>query len=93
MSDEELDILNQKAYQNNEVLRYVGIIENGKVSAKLISVSSDNPLASTKHTDNIISITTKFYNKTPLVIRGPGAGADVTAIGIVSDLIKLSNLL
>lgn len=93
ISDEDIITLNQKAHENNEVLRYIGIIENGKVSTKLISVPNDNPLASTEYTDNIISITTKFYNKTPLIIRGPGAGADVTAIGIVSDLIKLSHLL
>ncbi|QED23822.1 bifunctional aspartate kinase/homoserine dehydrogenase I [Candidatus Deianiraea vastatrix] len=92
-TDEQIFEMFDSANKENKTLRYVGLIEDGKASAKIIAVDNDSPLASTKHTDNIISITTKFYNKTPLVIRGAGAGADVTAIGVVSDLIKLANIL
>lgn len=92
-SDEKMENILKASNNNNEVLRYIGVIEKGRIYAKLLSISRENPLASTSHTDNIISITTKFYNKTPLVIKGAGAGADVTAIGVVSDIVKLSNLL
>lgn len=40
--------------------------------------------------DNIISFTTKRYANRPLLIQGPGAGAEVTAMGVVSDLIKVA---
>lgn len=40
--------------------------------------------------DNIISFTTARYFKQPLIIRGPGAGADVTAAGVFSDLLRLA---
>ncbi|GMO56319.1 MAG: bifunctional aspartate kinase/homoserine dehydrogenase I [Rickettsiales bacterium] len=83
----------QEAEKNNSVLRYVGSIENGKVGAKLEVVSNKDALSSTQWTDNIISITSKYYNKTPLVIKGAGAGAEVTGVGIISDLSKLYNLL
>jgi aspartokinase/homoserine dehydrogenase 1 len=82
-----------KMTENGGILRYVGKIENGACSAGVEIVPKDSPLASTQHTDNIISITSKFYNKTPLVIKGAGAGAEVTALGVASDLIKLYNKL
>ncbi len=46
-----------------------------------------------KGTDNIIAFTTTRYSHTPLVVQGPGAGADVTAMGVFSDLLKLLNCL
>jgi aspartokinase/homoserine dehydrogenase 1 len=80
-----------KLQKENTVLRYIGKIENNKVEAKLQAINNDSPLASTQYTDNIISITSKYYNKTPLIIKGPGAGAEVTAVGVISDLLKLWN--
>ena len=47
----------------------------------------------TRGSDNIIAFTTKRYSQTPLVIQGPGAGADVTAMGVFSDILKLLNYL
>jgi aspartokinase/homoserine dehydrogenase 1 len=82
-----------KMAKKDSVLRYVGKIENNKCSAGIEIISKDNPLASTQYTDNIISITSKYYNKIPLVVKGPGAGAEVTAIGVVNDLMRLYNTL
>jgi aspartokinase/homoserine dehydrogenase 1 len=93
LSDDEIFKMTEEAKNKNSVLRYIGTIINGKCFANIQTIPNTNPLSSTQYTDNIISITTKYYNNTPLVIRGPGAGADVTSIGIVSDLIKLSNLM
>ena len=52
-----------------------------------------HPLASVKGSDNIIAFTTKRYSRTPLVVQGPGAGADVTAMGVFSDILKLLHYL
>jgi aspartokinase/homoserine dehydrogenase 1 len=56
-----------------------------------ISVPKDHPFASLGGTDNMMVFTTKRYSSRPLVIRGPGAGADVTAAGIFADVIQVSD--
>ena len=53
------------------------------------SVPKDHPFASLSGTDNLVVFTTKRYNDRPLVVRGPGAGAEVTAAGIFSDVIQV----
>jgi homoserine dehydrogenase len=50
-------------------------------------------MAATQGSDNVIAFTTKRYSRTPLVIQGPGAGADVTAMGVFSDILKLLHYL
>ncbi len=90
------DIMKQrleKAHANNSVLRYVGILQDKKASAGIKEVPKNHMLASTKGSDNIIAFTTQRYSKTPLVVQGPGAGADVTAMGVFSDLLKLLHYL
>jgi len=52
-----------------------------------------HPLASSKGSDNVIAFTTLRYARTPLVVQGPGAGADVTAMGVFSDILKLLHYL
>ena len=56
-------------------------------------VPRDHPVASAKGSDNVIAFTTKRYPRTPLVVQGPGAGADVTAMGVFSDILKLLHYL
>jgi aspartokinase/homoserine dehydrogenase 1 len=75
------------------VLRYVGVLEGKKATAGLREFSHNHPFASTKGSDNIIAFTTQRYSRTPLVVQGPGAGADVTAMGVFSDILKLLNYL
>lgn len=75
------------------VLRYVGSLRGKTASAGIQEVPADHMLASTKGSDNIIAFTTQRYSKTPLVVQGPGAGADVTAMGVFSDLLKLLHYL
>ncbi|EFN50484.1 hypothetical protein CHLNCDRAFT_141817, partial [Chlorella variabilis] len=50
----------------------------------------DHPFAQLKGSDNIIAFTTQRYAKQPLIVRGPGAGAEVTAGGVFSDLLRLA---
>jgi aspartokinase/homoserine dehydrogenase 1 len=81
------------ARANGSVLRYVGVLQGNKASAGIKEVPVNHMLASTKGSDNIIAFTTQRYSKTPLVVQGPGAGADVTAMGVFSDLLKLLHYL
>ncbi|HXG38767.1 MAG TPA: bifunctional aspartate kinase/homoserine dehydrogenase I [Bacteroidota bacterium] len=71
------------------VLRYVASLEGNRAQAGLREIPQNHPFAATKGSDNIIMFTTQRYSKTPLVVQGPGAGADVTAMGVFSDILKL----
>lgn len=81
------------ARSRGRVLRYVGTLERGHARAGLEAFPRDHPFAAAKGSDNIIAFTTQRYARTPLVIQGPGAGADVTAMGVFSDILKLLHYL
>lgn len=87
--DGKMQKMLQEARQNGKVLRYVCSLENGKASAKVMSVPANSPLGSIRETDNIIAFITEYYNKTPIVIQGAGAGIDVTSMAVLSDIIKV----
>ena len=92
--DEEMDKLYREAVERNEVIKYTGIIEeDGSCSVQLKSYPSDHPFAGISGSDNIVAFTTERYNTQPLVVRGPGAGPDVTAGGIFADLLRLASYL
>ncbi len=77
-----------------QVLRYVGVINNdGSMSAGLRTYSLDHPFASLKGSDNIVSFQTARYNTQPMIVRGPGAGPEVTAAGVFADLLRLASFL
>ncbi|CAG7864155.1 bifunctional aspartokinase/homoserine dehydrogenase 1, chloroplastic [Brassica rapa] len=90
--DEELSKQRQEAEAAGEVLRYVGVVDavakKGKVELK--RYKKDHPFAQLSGADNIIAFTTKRYKEQPLIVRGPGAGAQVTAGGIFSDILRLA---
>ena len=83
----------RRAGSRGAVLRYVGTLERGHARAGLKEFSRDHSIAATKGSDNIIAFTTSRYSRTPLVVEGPGAGADVTAMGVFSDILKLLHYL
>jgi bifunctional aspartokinase / homoserine dehydrogenase 1 len=83
----------RRAGSRDAVLRYVGILERGRARAGLKEFPRQHPVASAKGSDNVIAFTTKRYSRTPLVVQGPGAGADVTAMGVFSDILKLLHYL
>jgi len=82
-----------RAAARGAVLRYVGTLEKGRARAGLKEFPLSHPVASAKGSDNLIAFTTKRYSRTPLVVQGPGAGADVTAMGVFSDILKLLHYL
>jgi homoserine dehydrogenase len=71
----------------------VGTLERGRARAEIREFPRDHSFATTKGCDNIIAFTTNRYSRTPLVVQGPGAGADVTAMGVFSDIFKLLHYL
>lgn len=76
------------------VLRYVARYDaNGKARVGVEAVRDDHPLASLLPCDNLFAIESRWYRDNPLIIRGPGAGRDVTAGAIQSDLNRLAKLL
>ncbi|RAJ33377.1 bifunctional aspartate kinase/homoserine dehydrogenase I [Pedobacter cryoconitis] len=81
--------LKSKAVAENKVLRYIGKLEEGKVTINLQMVDDNHPFYMLSGSDNIISFTTDRYKDRPLVIKGPGAGAEVTAAGVFADIINV----
>lgn len=80
-----------EAASRNEKLRYMAVLKDGKTSIRLGSVNAQHPFYSLSGSDNIILLTTERYNERPMVIRGPGAGAEVTAAGVFADIIRIGN--
>jgi aspartokinase/homoserine dehydrogenase 1 len=72
------------------VLRYVVSATPRSVSARLMSVPATSPMGALQGTRNLVAFTTRRYRTEPLVISGPGAGAAVTAAGILNDIYSLS---
>lgn len=98
---DQSDLLNKrlaerlaKAQREGKVLRYVARLEkNGKATVGVEALEKEHPLANLLPCDNIFAIESKWYKDNPLVIRGPGAGREVTAGAIQSDLNRLSSFL
>jgi aspartokinase/homoserine dehydrogenase 1 len=76
----------ERAARRGRVLRYVVRATAAAVRAELASVPSASPIGALEGTRNLISFTTRRYRAEPLVIMGPGAGAEVTAAGILNDI-------
>lgn len=81
--------LKQEAASGQKVLRYIGKLEAGKVVITLQMVDDSHPFYMLSGSDNIISFTTDRYKDRPLVVKGPGAGAEVTAAGVFADIINV----
>jgi bifunctional aspartokinase / homoserine dehydrogenase 1 len=81
------------ADKKNHVLRFIAKLENGKATVSLQSVDSSHPFYALSGSDNMIAFTSERYKERPLVIKGPGAGAEVTAAGVFAEIISISNYL
>jgi aspartokinase/homoserine dehydrogenase 1 len=78
------------ARARGEVLRYRARSTRGGVRVGLVSVPIGSALASLDGTDNLFVFTTARYRNRPLVVSGPGAGAEVTAAGVLGDMLRLN---
>ena len=87
--DDHFRDLLKKAEQEKGLLRFVAKFEPNQSSVGLQIVQKSSPFYEVEGKDNIVSITSRWYNEQPLVIKGAGAGAEVTSSGIFSDILSL----
>ena len=79
----------KNAEKQNSRLKYIAQLEKGKASVGLQKIQPDHDFYNLEGSDNIILFYTKRYNKQPLIVKGAGAGAEVTAGGIFGDIIRI----
>ncbi len=87
----EFQKLFKKAADEKKKIKYVASFNKGKAEGGLRFVSADHPFYNLEGKDNIVLFTTKRYPEQPLVIKGAGAGAEVTAMGIFADIMRIAN--
>ena len=83
----------KRAAENDMTIAYAGEISEGKarISVKMLPLS--NPVAGLNGTENMVVFTTDRYLDTPLVVKGPGAGGEVTAGGVFADILRIASYL
>ncbi len=81
----------QQAYRDGARLRFVGRFDANGASVGLRALPASHPLCGGRGTDNQVAITSCRYLEQPLVIQGPGAGAEVTAAALLDDVLRIAN--
>lgn len=90
--DETFEQKRIEAENNNEQFRFVARLDEDKASVSLQMVTQEHPFYSLEGSNNVISLTTERYKEYPIIIKGYGAGADVTAAGVFADIISIANI-
>ena len=90
--DAEFEEKRKKLEAENKKWRFVASYENGKAVVGLKEVDMMHPFYDLEGSNNLVMYTTERYNEFPMLIKGYGAGASVTAAGVFADLIKVSNI-
>ncbi len=83
------DALFEKAQKNDCRLKYVATFSGGKAKVALQEVNREHPFYNLDGKDNIVLFYTSRYTDQPLIVKGAGAGAEVTASGLFGDIISL----
>lgn len=81
-----------EAKAKNSRIKFVATFDNGKASVGLQFIPQDSPFYNLEGKDNIVEFYTDRYVEQPLIIKGAGAGAAVTASGIFADVIRIGNV-
>ncbi|REL33409.1 bifunctional aspartate kinase/homoserine dehydrogenase I [Rhodohalobacter sp. SW132] len=87
--DHEFEKMRLEAEEHGKKLCYIARFENGRGVVKLEKISADHPFYGLDGSDNIMALYTRYYKESPMVIKGPGAGANVTSGGIVADILRV----
>ncbi|HUP90025.1 MAG TPA: bifunctional aspartate kinase/homoserine dehydrogenase I, partial [Longimicrobiales bacterium] len=87
-ADERFERLRSEAQANNGVLCYLGSIGDAGAQVSLQTLDQRHACAALTPGDNLIAVTSARYSERPLIIRGPGAGPDVTAAGVFADILR-----
>ncbi len=87
--DDYFEKMRQQAADQRKVLRFVACLDEGKASIGLQTFDQSHPFYFLSGSDNMVVFTTERYRDRPLVVRGPGAGAEVTAAGVFAEVIGM----
>ncbi len=90
--DEEYRKKFEKEKDNGKTLRFIANVSSNGCKVGMESVAKDSDLGSLKGPDNMIVFKTRRYFDRPMVIKGPGAGSEVTAAGVFADLLKVAGI-
>ncbi len=90
--DKEFEMKRRDMAKNGLKWRYLATLDKGKGKMGLVAVDSSHPAYPLEASNNIILITTDRYNELPLIVKGYGAGAEVTAAGVFADIIRVANV-
>ncbi len=90
--DAEFEVSRAHAAENELRYRFVAKLENGVGSVGLVAVDSKHPFYQLEGSNNVVMLTTERYKELPMVIKGYGAGAAVTAAGVFADIISIANI-
>jgi bifunctional aspartokinase / homoserine dehydrogenase 1 len=90
--DDEFEKKRRILEKSSKKWRFVARYENGKAQIGLQEVDSHHPFYDLEGSNNLVMYTTERYNEFPMMIKGYGAGASVTAAGVFADLIKVSSI-
>lgn len=90
VAEPHFEAYKKKAEAENKALHYVGTLTEEEAKIELLMLEPAHPFYNLSGSDNILSITTNRYLYNPMVIKGPGAGAEVTAAGVLADLIRVA---
>ncbi len=90
--DNDFEQKRQEMVAQNRRFRYLAILDQGRAMTELIAVEPGHPAFDLEDSNNIILITSERYRELPLVIKGYGAGAEVTAAGLFADLMRVVNV-
>ena len=83
----------ENAAKDGMTIAYAGEIREGKASIGVKRVPLSSPIAGLSGSENMVVFTTERYRATPLVVRGPGAGGEVTAGGVFADILRIASYL
>ena len=90
--DTEFETKRKKLEAEGKKYRFVAEMDNGNCKVGLQEVDRSHPFYELEGSNNIIMITTERYNEYPMIIKGYGAGAGVTAAGVFADIISIANI-
>jgi aspartokinase/homoserine dehydrogenase 1 len=92
MLDADFEARRKELAAQNKKWRFIATLDNGKMSLGLQSVDRKHPAYELEGSNNIIMLTTARYFELPMVIKGYGAGAEVTAGGVFADVLRIANV-
>ena len=90
--DGEFEAKRKEVAAQGKRLRFIASLDNGKMNVGLQAVDATHPFYQLEGSNNVILITTERYKEYPMVIKGYGAGASVTAAGVFADIISIANI-